>query len=814
MLNSYLKIALRNLWRNKSYSAIQIIGFASGLAVCLLMTLFVTDELSYDKFNTKANRIYRVNANFKINGDILNERLSPAPLGPAMVADYPQIETAARIQEDDNLLLVQKGRENIVEHNSCFADASIFKVFTLPTLAGNPATALSAPNTIVINESNAAKYFPDVAPNDVIGKTLLINNKTNYTVTGVIKDMPAQSHIHFSFLRSMVTNKASSNNNWLDNGYTTYILAHTGTTEKNVNTYLAEATKKYAGPQLKEGLSMTMEELNQKGGYYNFKVIPLTDIHLKSTLARESEPGGSMQYVYIFSITAVLILLIACINFMNLSTARSAGRSKEVGVRKVLGSKRSGLIAQFLTESVVTSVLSAIIAVAIVILLLPYFNRLAGKSFTIQSFSATWLVPGILPFAIVTGLLAGSYLAIFLSSFRPVQVLKGKLSTGFKGSWLRNGLVVFQFTTAIILIVGTLVIYSQLNYIRSMKLGYNRQQVLLLQNTGLLGQRARTFKDAALKIPGVESATMADALPTGNESHADIYFKSADRGPDKSISLEGWFVDADYVPTMQMQVIKGRNFSPKMPTDSAAVLVNETAARLLGYSNNALSKSIFTAGDDDAGKSVEHPIIGVVKDFNAGSLHSKIPPIVFHLSDERGNMAFRIDAKRTASVIAAMENTYHSIDKMAGQPFNYIFMDEDFNKLYASEQRMGNIFTSFAALAILIACMGLFGLVTYAAEQRTKEISIRKVLGAGLGNIVQLLTGDFLKLVVLAAVIAFPVAWWAMHTWLQDFAYRTNISVWVFAIAGVAALGITLATISFRVFKAATANPAESLRSE
>jgi len=803
---------MRNLWRNKSYSAIQIIGFASGLAVCLLMTLFVTDELSYDKYNTKASRIYRVNANFKINGDILNERLSPPPLSPTMVADYPQIETAARLQEDDNLL-VQKGKENIVEHNSCFADSTIFKIFTLPMLAGNPATALTTPNSIVINESAAAKYFPDVEASTVIGKTLLIDNKTNYAVTGVIKDMPAQSHIHFSFIRSMIGRKAANNNNWLDNGYITYILAHTGATEEDINSYLAEATKKYAGPQLKEGLSMTMDELNQKGGYYNFKVIPLTNIHLRSTLARESEPGGSIQYVYIFSVTAILILLIACINFMNLSTARSARRSKEVGLRKVLGSKRSGLVAQFLTESVVTSILSAIIAVAIVLLLLPYFNRLAGKSFTLQSFQFAWQLPGILLFAIVTGIIAGSYPAFFLSAFKPVQVLKGKLAAGFKSSLLRNGLVVFQFTTAIILIIGTLVIYSQLNYIRNKQLGYNRQQVLLLQNVNLLGNHARTFKDAALKIPGVEAATMADALPTGNESHTDIYFKSAERGKDKSVSLEGWFVDADYIPAMQMQIVQGRNFSPKMPTDTTAVLINETAARLLGYTKDPLSKSIFSAGEDED-KLIERPIIGVVKDFNAGSLHDKIPPVVFTLSDERSNMAFRIDAKRTANIIAAMDNTYHSMDKMAGQPFTYTFMDDDFNKMYASEQRMGNVFTSFAVLAILIACMGLFGLITYAAEQRTKEISIRKVLGAGLGSIVKLLTGDFLKLVVISAVIAFPVAWWAMRTWLQNFAYRTSINAWVFVVSALVALVITLATISFRVFKAATANPANSLRSE
>ncbi len=812
MIKNYLKIAFRHLWRHKVFSVIQICGFAIGLATCLLIALFVTDEQSYDRYNEKADRIYRVNANFKLNGEVLNERLSPAPLGPALTSTYPRVENMLRLTREEPIL-VNHGQQNIPEPNSCFADSTLFDVFTLPMVAGDPASALKDPQSIVISATMAQKYFTGVPAADVIGKTLLVNNTTSYTITGIIKDMPAQSHLHLHFIRAMAGLRNSRNNNWLDNGYVTYVLARAGTSQQDIDGYIKQVTAKYAEPQMKEAMNSSFDDLAKKGDYYRFNTIPLTHIHLHSTLAREAEPSGNIQYVYIFVIAAVFILLLACINFMNLSTARSADRSREVGVRKVLGSQRLALVAQFLTESVVISLTAAVLALLLCMVLLPYFNNLSGKHLSAGIFFSGPLLSALLLAALTTGVLAGCYPALFLSSFKPVQVLKGKLASGFKGSWLRNSMVVFQFTTAIILITGTMVIYSQLNYISNKKLGYNREQVLLVQNTALLGKHARTFKDQALKLPGVQSATMADVLPSANETHTDIFFKDASLNADKSVALEAWYVDADYIPTLQMQMAAGRNFSPDMPTDSSKILINETAARMLGYTD-ALNKNIYSQSEEEEGKLVARSVIGVVKDFNTGSLRNKIPPIVFVLSDERSNIAFRIDGRNTAQVIDRLEKQYHATPKMAGQPFSFTFMDEDYNRLYQSEQQTGKIFIGFAALAIAIACLGLFGLVTYAAERRTKEIGIRKVLGAGTRSIVQMLSADFLQLVGLSAIIAFPVAWWGMHQWLQHFAYRTSISVWIFIMAGITALLLTLLTVSVRAFKAAWANPVNSLRNE
>ena len=815
MLKNYLKIAFRNFWRNKSFSAINIFGLAIGLATCLVIALYVTDELSYDKYNEKAGRIYRVNADFRINGEALNERLGPAALGPALVKEYPQIEKTVRIAGDgdgpgEEDILVRKGDETVTEHNACYADSTLFDVFTLPMLAGNPKTALTQPGEMVVSESVAKKYFTTTNFTDVVGKTLLVNNKDNYKITGVIKDMPEQSHIHFNFIRAFAGKTGISNNNWLDNGYVTYLLARPGITAQTINGYLETVTQKYAEPQLKAAMNTSFDDMAKRGDYYRYTVIPLTDIHLYSQLAREAEPSGNIQYVRIFTVVAIFILLIACVNFMNLSTARSAGRSKEVGVRKILGSRRSGLIGQFLTESVATSVMALILALVIVALVLPYFNQLAGKQITLGLFSSKWLLPFLLSASIIVGLMAGSYPAFFLSAFKPIQVLKGKISTGLKGTWLRNSLVVFQFATAIILIVGTLVIYNQLSYIRDKKLGYNKQQVLVLQNTALLGSHVAAFKDEALKIAGVKAATITDVLPTSNQSNTELYFKDAYKSDGKSMGLEAWYTDADYISTMGMEIIKGRKFSPLMPSDSTAVVINETTARVLGYSD-PINKSIYEQGEDGM---VKHSIIGVVKDFNTGSLRNKIPPVVFSLNGGGQFIAMRIDAKNATAVIAQLKNKYHEMDKMAGLPFTYSFMDEEFNALYKSDERMGAIFIYFAVFAVLIACLGLFGLVTYAAEQRTKEIGIRKVLGATVSNIVNMLNKDFLLLVAIAASIAFPLAWWGMNKWLQGFAYRTNISWWVFAAAGMSALLLTLITVSFRAIKAAMANPVKSLKAE
>jgi putative ABC transport system permease protein len=810
MIQNYLKIAFRNILRHKGYFAINVFGLAIGLAICLMISLFVIDELSYDKYNVNANRIYRINTDIKVNGSGTETRLTPAPMAGVLMKDYPQIEQATRLANGGNMLVL-KGTQTLVEPNCFYADPNIFSVFSLDMISGDKKTALNQPNTIVISASMARKYFNTT---DAVGKTLKVDNTTFCKVTGVIKDTPAQSHLHFNAIRSMATMADSRSDFWLSNSFITYVLVSPGTSGATLNDYLKTAAKKYAEPQLMNSFHSSFVDLEKKGDSFKYTTIPLLQIHLHSELTGEAEPSGDIRYVYMFILIGIIIITIACVNFTNLSTARSAGRSKEVGIRKVLGSNRTNLIAQFLTESVMTSLIALGIALTITLLCMPYFNQLSGKEMSVGFISNIWLLASLLLITVIIGILAGIYPAFFLSAFEPIQVLKGRLSTGFKGSWLRNSLVVFQFTAAIVLIVCTLVIYNQLNFIRNKNLGYKREQVLVIKNAYALGNHAKTFKEEVLQIPGVVAATRASILPTSGQGewNNNAFAKDAAMSAAKSTVLSDWNVDADYIGALDMKIASGRNFSAQMPTDSNAIIINETAARLLGF-KNPLQQLLFDG--DNNNHSLGHTIIGVVKDFNAGSLRYQTAPIVFRLSKYGDRFAFRIQSNNIRSIIKQIETKYHAMDSnMDGQPFVYSFMDEDFNNIYQSEQRTAKLFISFAFFTILIACLGLFGLITYAAEQRTKEIGIRKVLGASVANVTAMLSFDFIKLVLISTLVASPIAWFAMHQWLQGFAYRINISAWTFVLAAIAALVIALSTVSFQALKAALANPVKSLRSE
>ncbi|MET0243183.1 MAG: FtsX-like permease family protein, partial [Flavitalea sp.] len=555
-------------------------------------------------------------------------------------------------------------------------------------------------------------------------------------------------------------------------------------------------------------------DLEKRGDWFRYKTVPLTSIHLHSTLSNEFEPGGNIQYIYIFIVIAVFIMVIACVNFMNLSTARSAGRSREVGVRKVMGSNRGQLVGQFLTESVVTSFLSLLLALILATMLLPLLNSISGKQITLYDYSTPWLPVALVAITFIVGLMAGTYPALFLSSFMPVQVLKGKLSTGLKGGWLRNSLVVFQFVAAIILIMGTLVIYSQLNYIRSKNLGYDREQVLVVKNAYSLGSHAATFKTEALQIPGITAGSRLSSLPTSNysEGNRNAYSKSKTMSAEQTLTIADWAVDADYIPAMGMQIVAGRNFVPDRISDSNAMVINETAARVLGF-KDPLTASLY---DMDQNTKIvnSYNIIGIVKDFNAGSLRYDVAPVIMRLSKWGDRFAFRVKSSDIAAVVKQVEQKYLSMPGMAGQAFIYSFMDDDFNHLYKVEQQTGKIFISFAFFAILIACLGLFGLVSYATEQRTREIGIRKVLGAGIPNIIRLLSFDFVKLVLVATIVALPLGWIIMNLWLRDFAFRTNLSWWIFAIPALIALVLTLVTTSQQAIRAALINPVKSLKTE
>lgn len=806
MFRNYFKVAFRNLWKNKGYSAINILGLAIGLATCLLIMIYVVDELSYDKFNKKADRIYRVDGDINFGGTHWILAVAPDPMGATLKKDFPQVEQYVRFRNYGGFR-VKKGNDNVQENSVIHVDSTLFDVFTLPVIHGDTKTALDDLASVVITEKIAKKYFNTT---DAVGKVMVMDDENNYKVSAVIKDISEQSHFRFDFFVPL-NSEESKQGNWLSNNFNTYIVLKEGSDPKKLESQLNGIVTKYLGPQAFQVLNATLDDLKKSGGHVKYSLTPLTEIHLHSNKTGELGANGSMQYVYIFSAIALFILLIACVNFMNLSTARSSNRAKEVGVRKVLGSNKKNLVSQFLTESVLISFIALILAIGIAQLLLPYFNQLSGKDIDMGWFSKPWLLPSLLVLVLIVGVLAGSYPSFYLSSFQPVTVLKGKLSGGFKRSWLRSSLVVFQFATSVILIVGTIVIYSQLSFIRNKRLGFDREQVMIVQNGFALGDHAKTFRNELKNIKGVENVTMTGFLPTGDNRSDSPLFPEASLNQKAAVSMQTWYVDENYIPTLKMEMAKGRNFSSQLQTDSSAVIVNEAAAKMLPFAD-PIGKTLYYLTDMQSKEVTTYQIIGVVKDFNFNSLRDQVTPMVLFFDESRGSIALRFQTSDISSLISQVQGKWKSI--APNQPFSYTFMDEDFNNIYQSEQRIGKIALSFSVLAILIACLGLFGLVTYAAEQRTKEIGIRKVLGASVSNIVRMLSKDFMKLVVIAMVFAFPLSWYFMNKWLEDFAYRISIDWKVFALAGLAAILIAIITVSFQAIKAAITNPVKNLRTE
>ncbi len=806
MFRNYLKVALRNLWKSKGFTAINIIGLAAGIGVCLLIVLYVTDELSYDRYNVNADRIYRLDADIYFNGTQFTASISPKPLALTLAKECPQVVQMCRVN-GENDILIKKGGDWIRDKHLAFADSTFFKVFSIPMVTGDPSTALNEPNSVVIDESAARRYFNST---DVVGKNLEMENKTLCKVTGVMKDFPRQSHFHLSFIRPVRDANHGDDDQWLSNNWHSYILVRPDVNRAFLQSRVTATVDKYVGRQLQQMLHASAEDLAKSGGHFIYHLMPLEDIHLHSQKSYEMEPNGSAVYIYVFSFIAILIMVIACVNFMNLSTARSANRAKEVGIRKVAGSTKAHLITQFLTESVLLSFFALLLALGIALLLLPMFNQLAGKELHAGSLFSVRFLSLLVILVFLVGCLAGSYPAFYLSSFQPIMVLKGKIASGFKGSLLRSILVVFQFVISIGLIIFTIIIYNQLNYIRNRDVGFDRDQVLLIHNAYLAGDPVKTFRKELTQMTGVADATLSGDLPTqGSGYDQEGWFRTPDMDTKGAVVLTNLFVDEHYVPTLGMKIVQGRNFSHDFPTDSTGMLLNESAVQLLGW-KDPIGHLFYRPGDSM--KSVAYHVVGVIKDFNFSSLHDKVGPLVINMGDNRGSLAVRLRGGNIIATQAQIESKWKGMAN--GVPFSYTFMDDDFNQLYQSEKQTGQLFISFAVFAILIACLGLLGLVTYAAEQRTKEIGIRKVLGASISGIVGLLSKDFALLIGIAAIIAFPLAWWATYTWLQTFAYRTGIAWWIFLVAGFAALAIALLTVSIQTIRAAVANPVKSLRSE
>lgn len=810
MIRNYLKVAVRNLWRNKSFSIINITGLATGICCFILITLYVIDELSYDRYNRNASRIYRVNADIKFGGAETKYPFSSDMLGQTFKKDFPEVENYTRIYNSSGSKLIKKGSQFITEKKVAHADSTFFNLFDLPAVTGNTHTALNEPNTVVITEATAQKYF---GSNDVIGKIIETNdnNRTLYKVTAVIKNIPGNTHFNFDFIFS-IKNVNYQWGQYLSHNFHTYLLLRDGTdpnsfSKKSFPYYM----DKYVLPEAKQYLQISsLSEFEQSGNKLVYSIIPVADIHLYSNRPYELTPGGNIQYVYIFSAVALFILLIACINFMNLTTARSASRAKEVGIRKVLGTERKDLVTQFLSESTVMAAISCILAIGLAYLIMPLFNEVAGKTMNVSSLFHPAFLPILLLLPLAVGLMAGSYPAFFLSAFRPIEVLKGKLKLGTKSGGLRSTLVVFQFATSIILIIGTIVIYNQLHYIQTKTLGYNKDQVLTIENTYTLQHNCDAFKQFLQQQPGVLNASYSGFLPTPSARNDNLFSKDKIFDVKNGFDMQQWTVDYDYINTMGMTLAKGRNFSKEFGTDSSAVILNEQAIKTLGFSD-PVGKKIYRPANAD-GSINAFTIIGVVKDFHYESLKKDIDMLGLFLGNNTGMLSLKINTASAPGIIKAAEGKWKALTPEI--PFSYKFMDADFRNVYSAEQKVGKIAISFSILAILIACLGLFGLAAYIAEQRTKEIGIRKVLGANITNLVSMLSKDFIKLVAIAALIAFPVAWWAMHSWLQDFAYRVHISWWIFVAAGFTALMIALLTVSFQAIKAALTNPVKSLRTE
>ncbi len=603
MIRNYIKVAFRNLWRNKGYSAINIIGLSAGLATCLLILLYVWDELSYDKFHEKADRIYRVDSDIKFGGTDMKLAVSSDPMGATLKRDYPQVEQFTRIYASEGRKLIKKGNEFINEPNIAYVDSTFFDVFTFPMISGNPKTALNDPNTCVVSQTAARKYF---GTEDVIGKVVETNEKVSFKITAVMKDMPTNAHFHFDILLSM-DNASYQFGNYLSHNFTTYIVLQPGTDPGIFKSRFKDILSKYVLPQAQAFMSIkSMDEFEKAGNYLEYHLMPVTKIHLYSARFPELAANGDIQNVYIFSAVALFILLIACINFMNLSTARSSNRAKEVGIRKVLGTERKTLISQFLTESTLVSFIALFIAIGITFLILPFFNDVSNKSLAISNLFDKKFLPFLLLIPLAVGVIAGSYPAFYLSSFQPITVLKGKLASGFKKSSLRSTLVVIQFSTTIILIIATIIVYSQLNYIQNRKLGYNKNQVLIINNIDALGQQAKVFSNEIAGYSGINSATLSSYLPVANSSRSDnTYSKEAVMDSKTGINMQTWDVDEDYLKTMGMELVSGRNFSKEFPTDSSATMINETTAALLGY-EDPIGKKLYYSDDLRATQTINY----------------------------------------------------------------------------------------------------------------------------------------------------------------------------------------------------------------
>lgn len=824
MFQHYFKTAWRHLLRNKVSSFINISGLSIGIACTVLIVIFIQNELSYDRFHKNAHRIYQVVLNGNMNGQEFWAGNTPPPVGAALFNNIPGIESYTRFYKPSDIVVRYeengKSEKFFTEKNVLAVDSNFLQVFDFNIIEGDIAKCLFKPGSVVITEDIARKYFGN---EKAVGKTILMNrDKKPFIVTAIVRNIPSQSSIQFDFLTPLIDYPMvrQFSWSWVWQQMVCYVKLKPNVVTGNEGIRLLEekfpAVIKVQAANGFKRIGKPFDEFIKNGGKWDFHLLPLTDVHLRS--ANIGMPWinhiSNIKYIYIFGSIALFIILLACVNFMNLSTARAANRAKEVGIRKVTGSTKSQLIKQFLAEAFLYSFVSSILAIVLVTVLLKAFSSILEEPIGLQEAFTTNVWLSLIGLTIIVGLLAGSYPAFYLTSFKPVSVLKGRnlFTTGKKSLLIRNGLVIFQFTISTIMIFATLVVLKQLTFFRNTDLGFNKENVIVISGTNRLGKSEESFRQAINQISGVANAAITTSIPSGSVFGDSYQPEQESEQTTKELNLNSFMVDEEFVPTLSIKILQGRNFSKDF-SDSSSILLNEEAVRQIGWKEPVGKWIDYPGGDNTRFK-----VVGVVKNFNVQSLQAVITPFaLFHSSSKTydlgvSNIVAKINSHDLRRVINGLENKWKTF--VSGEPFDYSFLDVEFDAQYRSEQRLGSIFSIFATLSIIIACLGLFGLCAYVAERRAKEIGIRKILGASVQSVVTLVSKDFLKLTLIAAILAFPFAWWMMNKWLEDFAYRINIGWAVFIIAGSTTIMISLITISFEAIKAAIANPVKSLRTE
>ncbi len=804
MIENFIKIAIRNILKHKGFAFINIFGLAIGIACSILILLFVTYELSYDKFHEKADRIYRIAVRAMIGDTKIKQTYSSAITFQKLLEDFPEIETGVKIYNVGRTPVVV-GEETFYESRFLAVDSTFFDIFSIPLLHGNKDKVLSGPNTMVISKSTALRYFNEI---DVVGKNIQIdftslgNGIKNLLITGVSDDVPNNSHFHYDLLMSLMTfPKRINSTGWYNNNFQSYVVLKEGASKVALEDKFSDFTRKYNGGE-------DFDKWVAKGNFWEYFLQPITEIHLTSDLNGEFEANGNGTYVNIFSVISIFILLVACINFMNLSTAKSSLRAKEVGMKKVVGSGRGLLMLQFLSESIIISFIALAFGLIIMHLLLPAYTNLVDRPLHINYFDNYFIIPALLGMTLIIGIFSGAYPAFVLSSFKPISVLKSGTGKIAGNSRLRNSLVVFQFGISIFLIIGTITVYKQLEFFQNKKLGFDKERILVVNNPGSLVEKVDAFKDELRKYRSITDVSGSNMLP--GKSFSNIGFGA--EGVEESFTLNIGICDYEFANTLKLDIEKGRFFTPEFISDSSAVVINESTMELLGW-------------DDPLGKKINNwssnrgnfTVIGVVKDFHYESLHQEIRPMALFLEGGyykrvQNKISIKLNSDDIQETVTHIENTWKEF--VPGSPFEYSFLDQDFDNLYANESQTKKTFTIFSILSIFIACLGLFGLASFIAERRTKEIGIRKVMGASVSSIINILNRGFVKWVAIASLIASPIAWYAMENWLQNFAYRIELSVWMFVFAAGLALVIALIIVSFQTVRAALKNPVDSLQYE